>query len=223
MNGLFVTGTDTDVGKTVLCAALMAGSSAQVRYWKPVQTGHGLDDDSDEVARLAQLDPSRVWSHGLRYPLPASPHHAAAEAGSRIELEQLYGLAPPSAPGTRWIVEGAGGLLVPLNDRALWPAFIAHWKLPVLLASSTRLGTINHTLLTLEALKHRGFQVLGVVMMGTPDPSALSGIQAHTEVPIIGELDWVSPLTHDTIRGWGKALVKHPALHGLFLSAPESP
>src|SRR5215471_13899212 len=109
-HGLFVTGTDTNVGKTVVCAALMHRyrSAVPLRYWKPIQTGIEHDDDASEVRRLAECEVAT----GIRLPRPVSPHLAAKWSGQVVRLDELN---LPSQPGT-WIVEGAGGALVPLNE-----------------------------------------------------------------------------------------------------------
>src|SRR2546422_1660967 len=114
--GLFVTGTDTNVGKTVVSAAVMLRyrAEAPLRYWKPVQTGIEHDDDSREVARLAGMP--AILDRGVRLPHPVSPHLAARLAGTRITVRSLVAHMNGDAR-TRWIVEGAGGVLVPINER----------------------------------------------------------------------------------------------------------
>ena len=196
MNGIFVTGTDTGVGKTVLSALLMASAPTGVGYWKPVQTGTDDDDDTGTVAQLSGLPNSRIHDVGARYRLPASPHHAAAAEGAEITLDGLLAQAPPAG---RWVVEGAGGLLVPLSDSCLLTDLVAALELPLVVAASTRLGCINHTLLTVRHALAMGLDVLGVVMMGPPDPSALSGLAAHCPAPILAEIPWLDALDQSTV------------------------
>ena len=212
MSGVFVTGTDTGVGKTVLSALLMAAAAPDVRYWKPVQTGADEDDDTRTVRALAELPPGRVLNAGARHQLPASPHHAAAAEGTGIRLEDL--LAPWRArpPGSRWVVEGAGGLLVPLSPTLLMPELVAALGLPVVVAASTRLGAINHTLLTVHQALAAGLEVWGVVMMGPRDESALSGLAAHCPAPVVAEVPWLDPLVARQIRAAARRLRATPSL-----------
>lgn len=180
MRGVFVVGTDTGVGKTMICAALMAAGDGALRYWKPVQTGVEDDDDTETIRRVAGLGEQaagRLVDRGVRLRAPASPHHAAALEAQTLTLEPLLAIARGLHGPT--VVEGAGGLLVPLSTTLLLPDLIAALELPVLLVASTRLGTINHTLLTLAELRRRGLETLGVVLSGAPDPSALSALAAH--------------------------------------------
>ena len=173
----FVTGTDTGVGKSFVSACLMAAAPDLVGYWKPIQTGlQEGDDDTQWVAQHAGLAESRLWRAGPRLDEPASPHHAAALVGRRLSLAEVVEAAPPSGS---WLVEGAGGLLVPLNERELMVDLMAALGLPVLLVASSRLGTINHTLLSLRELERRGLRCLGVVLSGPPSVSAVTALSAH--------------------------------------------
>jgi dethiobiotin synthase len=190
VRGIFVAGTDTNVGKTVVSAALMAAAGPHLRYWKPVQTGLDAgDDDTRMVLSLAGLEASRVLDEGARLGAPSSPHHAAEVAGRPLEWRALPSLAmAQDTAATRWVVEGAGGLLVPLDRESLLPALIRALGLPLLVVASTRLGTIHHTLATLRAAASEGLETLGVVMSGPYDPSAWTGLAAHAEVPILGHI-----------------------------------
>jgi len=212
LSGLFVTGTDTGVGKTVVSAALMhcLRRSGPVRYWKPVQTGIEQDDDTATVRRLAACGVEEVFDEGVRLPRPLSPHASARLAGVTIAIDeivsrvagQISNAAPDgAAPLTpAWIVEGAGGVLVPLNDHELMIDLMVRLALPVVVAARSGLGTINHTLLTLEALAARRLAVAGVVMIGPPDPSNRAAIETYGHVPVIGELPPLDPLTAGTLR-----------------------
>src|SRR5579863_10339010 len=118
MKGLFVTGTDTGVGKTIAAAALMHRfrGAGLLRYWKPIQIGIEIDDDTATVQRLGACSPEEIFDKGVRLPKPVSPHLAAQWAGQRIDLTELRGLVEFADGDTTWIVEGAGGLLVPINE-----------------------------------------------------------------------------------------------------------
>jgi dethiobiotin synthase len=199
--GLFVTGTGTGVGKTVACAALIHRYSEIVhwRYWKPVQTGIEQDDDTAEVRRLAECEAAA----GMRLPCPVSPHLAARLSGIHISLDDLK--LPSPDEGIRWIVEGAGGALVPLNDTDLMVDLMCSLALPVVIVARSELGTINHSLLTLEALHARKLCVAGVVMVGEPNRENREAIEHYGRVCVLGEMPLFNPLDVATVRRWAVA------------------
>lgn len=178
MAGLFVAGTGTDVGKTVAAACLVRALDAD--YWKPVQSGLASGNDSAEVARLTGLSPAR--NHPFTYALqaPLSPHEAARLEDVAIDLDRFV-LPKTTRP---LVVEGAGGLLVPLNDHALMIDLIGHLGLPVVLVGLSGLGGINHALLSLEALRHRNLLVLGVVLSGPLNPVNRAAIERYGQIPV---------------------------------------
>ena len=185
MRGVFVTGTDTGVGKTAVCAALMARYRG-ARYWKPIQTG--ADDDTSEVLRLSSSPREAAYLHGVRLPDPVSPHLAAKRLGTRIDLPFLT--AEIKKSGDCWIVEGAGGVLVPVNESDLMVHLMERLGLPVVVVARTTLGTINHALLTIEALRARRLAVAGVVMVGDFDPENRAAVERYGGVVVIGEMPW---------------------------------
>lgn len=191
LRGVFVTGTDTGVGKTVVSAALCTAWNAA--YWKPVQTGAvDGDDDTATVTHLAGLSPEHVFAPGRVYGEPASPERAAALEGTEVRISDL---SPPqtSAP---LVVEGAGGLLVPIHADETMADLMAALGLPAVVVARSTLGTINHTLLTLEALRARGLPVVGVVMSGPPSAPNREAIERHGGVQVLAEfpgLDEVTP------------------------------
>ena len=185
---LVVTGTDTGIGKTVLAAALTGHLKAH--YWKPVQAGLEDESDSQIVARLCGLGADAVLPEAYRLITPCSPHQAAAIDGVTIDLARL---ALPLVDGPL-VVEGAGGVLVPLRPGFLMADLFAHWGLPVVLAARTSLGTINHSLLSLEALRARGVAVLGVVFIGEGNAESERVICAEGKVRRLGRLPWLDPL-----------------------------
>ena len=161
MSGRYiVTGTDTDIGKTVFAAALTGALGAS--YWKPVQAGLDGETDSQAVARLSDAGPDIILSENFRLRTPASPHYAAAQEGIIITANDL---PIPQVAGPL-VIEGAGGALVPVNDDLLFADLFALWQLPVIIAASTGLGTINHSLMTIEALRSRGVPIHGVAFIG---------------------------------------------------------
>jgi dethiobiotin synthase len=143
--GLFVTGTDTGVGKTVVSAALMIRLRplGSVCYWKPIQTGIEQDDDTAEVASLAACSPAELLTDGVRLRRPLSPHLAARLSDTTIELDPLVEISRRVPASTHLVVEGAGGALVPINDRAMMTDLIARLALPVIIAARSGLGTIT--------------------------------------------------------------------------------
>jgi len=219
VRGLFVTGTDTGVGKTVACAALMHRFRG-ARYWKPIQTGIEYDNDTNEVQRLGSCTSEELLDEGVRLRRALSPHLAARLDGRPIDLERLMGHAVSQAVATRWIVEGAGGVLVPINDSALMVDLIAALGLPVLVVARTRLGTINHTLLTLEALRAKALMVVGVLMVGEPDRENRAAIETYGRVSVVGELPFLDPLTPATLGAWAR--VNLDAANQLPLTEPRT-
>jgi dethiobiotin synthetase len=207
LRGIFVTGTDTNVGKTVVSAALLRRyrDEAPVRYWKPIQTGIEQDDDSAEVARLAGCD--RILSCGVRLKGQVSPHLAARLSGTRIAIPPLVELLHEAdvnirPAAARWIVEGAGGALVPLNESDMVADLIVALALPVLIVARSTLGTINHTVLTIEALRRRALHVAGVVMVGPPDDENRVAIERYGAAEVVAEMPHFDPLTPDRLAAW---------------------
>jgi dethiobiotin synthetase len=180
----FVTGTDTGVGKTVLSALLCAALDAF--YWKPVQTGTMEGSDRVNVMRLAGIGAERTLDDGYSFVPPVSPHLAARWAGTEIDLNKFN--IPGHLTNHALIVEGAGGLLVPLNDREFMLDLIMRLQLPVILAARSGLGTINHSLLSLAALHAAELPVHGVVLIGEPNKDNRETIERYGHTKIIGEI-----------------------------------
>jgi dethiobiotin synthetase len=203
-HGLFVTGTDTGVGKTVVSAALMHRYRGQVRlrYWKPIQTGIEQDDDTATVERLGACHPVELFKSGFRLPRPVSPHLAARLHGTVIALPPLVSSLAGEEATVRWIVEGAGGVLVPVNDTDTMADLIALLGTPVLIACRSALGTINHTLLTVEALRHRDIEIAGVVMVGDRNAENRAAVERFGGVTVLGEMPWFNPLTPSALASW---------------------
>ena len=216
MRGVFVTGTDTGVGKTVASAALLYRLGPSVRYWKPIQTGADLDDDTATVVRLCGGDAGRALHEGVRLPQPVSPHLAARLAGVRLGTSDALVTARTQDPSVRWIVEGAGGALVPINEQELMIHLMECLALPVVVVARTTLGTINHTLLTLEALRARSLTIAGVVMVGDSHPDNRAAIGEYGGVTVLGELPILDPLTPVALQHAAAALDPHGALTPWF-------
>ncbi|APD48479.1 dethiobiotin synthase [Synechococcus sp. CS-602] len=194
---LIVCGTDTDVGKTVVSALLVQGLKA--RYWKPVQCGLEDGGDSKRVRRLLGLSEAeaegRILPEAYRYSHPVSPHWAGELEHDLLDpsrLELPIGTAP-------LVVETAGGLLVPLRRDLLQIDQVRHWGLPVLLVARSGLGTLNHTLLSVEALAQRGIPLLGLVFNGPIHADNPSTLAALTGAPVLGCLPPLASLTAQTL------------------------
>lgn len=193
MQGFFVTGTDTDVGKTVVSAWLVARLDGC--YWKPVQAGTHPETDSAIVQRLTGARPGRILPEAYVLPEPIAPHEAARRAGIAIDLGRLV---PPPCDRPL-VVEGAGGVLVPLTDNAFLIDLARELELPVILVTRSTLGTINHTLLSLEAIRRRGLALAGVVVNGPETPHNRAAIERYGQVEIIAEIPWLDQLTPSTL------------------------
>lgn len=173
--GVFVTGTGTEVGKTVVAATIartLAGEGKQVAVFKPAVTGldEGVETDHALLRRASGSGQSDEEIAPYRYGPPASPHLAAALAGEEIEPERLRQAAATAAGGADAIVcEGVGGLLVPLSPGYLVRDLAADLGYPLVVVASPGLGTINHTLLTVEAARAAGLEVVAIVLSPWPD------------------------------------------------------
>jgi dethiobiotin synthetase/malonyl-CoA O-methyltransferase len=187
MRGVFVTGTDTDVGKTLVSAWLTQAWGAE--YWKPVQTGAA---DITDYGTLGRLVPGAViHPSAYVFQAPLSPHEAARRERARIDLSSMV-LPQTDKP---LVVEGAGGIMVPLNDTALTIDLVERLGLPALVVARSGLGTINHTLLTLEALRRRRLPILGVVMNGQKNPANRQAIEHFGGVPVLAEIQPLPAVT----------------------------
>lgn len=204
MRGVFVTGTDTGVGKTVVAALLALGSGAA--YWKPVQCGTAPSTDRADVARWTGLPEDRLLPEAYRLALPASPHVAAHAAGVVIDPARLTLPVRPEP----LVVEGAGGILVPLNDRHTMLDLMEWLGLPVILVARTQLGTINHTLLSLQTLRHRGLTIQGLVLNGEPVPTTTATLRSWGKVPLLAELPPLAQLTPAALTHAYERYWKHP-------------
>ncbi len=197
---IIVAGTDTGVGKTVFAAALARALGAI--YWKPIQAGLLEETDRQAVLRLSGLSEERVLPEAYRLKTPASPHLAAEIDGITIDPEALI-LPNTNRP---LVVEGAGGLLVPLTRDVVYIDVIAQWREPVVLCARTTLGTINHSLLSIEALRARGIPLLGIAFIGDENPESERIIVEMGHARRLGRLPHLAPLTGSTL---GAAFARH--------------
>ncbi len=190
-----IAGTDTGVGKTVFAAALTQALAAS--YWKPIQAGMAEPTDSKVVASIGGVPPHRILTEAYRLRTPASPHFAAERDEVDIDIKRLT----PPADERPLVIELAGGLLVPITRTVLQIDVVAKWCLPVILVARTSLGTINHCLISLEALRNRGIEVSGVVFVGDAVPDSEEVITAFGGVRRLGRLPFVDPLTPAAVAG----------------------
>jgi len=187
---IVVTGTDTGVGKTVASAALAWRLGAT--YWKPVQAGREeAESDREAVARLAGVE---TLPEAYFLETPCSPHRAAEIDGVTIDPARL------TPPAGRVVIEGAGGALVPVTRELLYADLFARWGLPVVIVARTALGTINHSLMTIEVLRARGVTVAGILFSGDEVPDSQATICAMGQVASLGRLPRLDPLTPDSLR-----------------------
>lgn len=185
MKPLIITGTDTGIGKTVVSAMLTLALDGI--YWKPIQAGTAEGTDRERVAAMTGLSEERFRPERYVLREPLSPHRAAELDGVEIRAETLE-LPASVPPDRRLIIEGAGGVLVPINRQMLQVELFARWRAPVVLCARTSLGTINHTLLSLEALRRRRVDVLGIVFVGEPMPDSERTIVEFGEIRSLGRL-----------------------------------
>ena len=183
MRKIFITGIGTDVGKTVVAAIVTEALKAD--YWKPVQAGDLEFSDSDRVRSWVSNERSTFHPNSYALNTPMSPHASAKIDDIRIELGKIQ----PPATENDLVIEGAGGLLVPLNEKETILDLIRE-DYKIIVVSRNYLGSINHTLLTLDALRNKGLQVSGIIFNGEEVPTTESIIESLGQVPVLGRLDW---------------------------------
>jgi dethiobiotin synthetase len=191
---LVITGTDTGIGKTVFSAAVTDALGAC--YWKPIQSGLDEETDSETVLRLGRIPSQRILPEAWRLKTPVSPHLSAELDEVTLDPDALQ----PPETNLPLIIEGAGGLLVPLTRHKTFVDVFARWQIPIVLCARTGLGTINHTLLSLEAMRQRRIPVLGVAFIGDTYPDTQRIIEEMGNARILGRLPRLESLTPDTLR-----------------------
>jgi len=189
---IVVTGTDTDIGKTVFAAGLTAALGA--RYWKPVQAGLADGSDAASVVTLG-VPADHVLPEAYRLTTPCSPHLAAEIDGATIDPDLL---ALPQVDGPL-VAEGAGGVMVPVTRELIFADLFARWGKPIVLVARTGLGTINHSLLSIEALRSRGVPILGIAFVGDAVEDSEATIAALGKVRRLGRLPRLDPLNAATL------------------------
>ena len=182
MTAVLVCGTDTDVGKTVFAAALVQALDGC--YWKPIQAGTADGTDRMRVAELSGLGRERVLAEVYCLTTPCSPHRAAELDGVSIDVDRMV---PPTVDRPI-VIEGAGGVLVPVTRDCLYADLFSRWKIPVVIVARTALGTINHSLMTIEALRAREVTITGIAFVGDPQPDSEATICEIGKIKRLGRL-----------------------------------
>jgi len=221
---LVVVGTGTEIGKTITCAVLLSryAGSFKLAYWKPIATGSAEDRDTLVIERLCGYGVNILQESYLFEP-PVSPHLAARLAGKRIHPERVVKVLETyqqENDGRALVIEGIGGLLVPLSaDGYLLADLLEEMSLPCLLVASSTLGTINHTLLTLEAMRSRDLELVGVVLNGPRNHENRLAIEEFGSVQIIGEMEPIDPLSPQSVLRASRGFDRKALLESYLKSA----
>ena len=206
LRGLFVTGSDTGVGKTVVSAALMHRLRPRVSricYWKPFQTGFPPDSDTQTVRELGVCRDSEISDVGIRLAAPLAPLYAGRLEGKTVSIDDALSFQNFDEKCV-YIIEGAGGLLVPINEREMMIDLIARLSIPTVVATRSTLGTINHTLLTLVALRRRNVPIAGVVMVGDPCSDNQEAIEQFGDITVLGAMPPFETLDAQSLASWAE-------------------
>lgn len=197
MKKIFVTGIGTDVGKTVASAIIVEALKAD--YWKPIQAGELENSDTDKIKDLISNQQSKFYENSYALQSPMSPHAAAAIDGIQIELDNII---PPNT-SNHLVLEGAGGLLVPINNKhTILDIIKPNYK--VIVVSRHYLGSINHTLLTIEMLKQSGIEISGIIFNGDENSTTEDIITKFSEVPIIGRIETEKKINKEVIKKYAE-------------------
>ena len=190
---LFITGIGTGIGKTIVSAVLTEKLKSD--YWKPIQSGDLDDSDTLKVKGLVSNPTSVFHTEAYRLTQPYSPHKSAAIDGITIDLNKI--IAPET--NNNLLIEGAGGLMVPLNDDYLMIDLIKQLDVEVVLVSQNYLGSINHTLLSVAILKQYDIKIVGIIFNGKTDENSESYILNYTGLKLLGHLPEFETVDKDTI------------------------
>ncbi|WP_026898536.1 dethiobiotin synthase [Daejeonella oryzae] len=193
MKYFVVAGIGTEIGKTFISSILVEALEAD--YWKPIQAGNLDCTDTDFIKHHISNKKTVCHPEAYRLSAPMSPHAAAEAEGILIELEKL------EVPQTKksLIIELAGGLMVPLNNNQLNIDLLQQWRLPLILVSENYLGSINHTLLSVEVLKSKGIHCIGIIFNGNPNPASEEFIMNYTGMPCLANIGKQTMINKDTV------------------------
>lgn len=196
-DAFWILGTDTNVGKTVVSSLFAAGLGAT--YWKPIQSGLEHPTDTEQVAVFAELPSNRILPERFRLNTPASPHKSARIDNISIELEDFNWPEAASVKGVALIMEGAGGFLVPVNEKALMSDVVQRLSAPVILVCRSSLGTINHSLLTINALRELEIPIAGFVINGEPDADNRAAIEHYGKIKCLAVLPALEKISREIL------------------------
>lgn len=196
MDKIFITATDTNVGKTFISALLISGLKAS--YWKPIQSGAIEGTDTNWIKAVTQLPDSHFWPETYLLAEPISPHAAAQLHNIQIDLNKI--IIPESVKFKPLIIEGAGGVMVPINEQALIIDLIKKLNAPVIIVANNKLGVINHTLLTLKALRSYNLNILGVILNGAQNLINKTAIENYGKVKVIAQIDFLNEINLQTLQ-----------------------
>ncbi|PPE03231.1 dethiobiotin synthase [Holospora curviuscula] len=191
---VFITGTDTDIGKTVISSWLCLHTGFS--YYKPIQTGIAPSSSTSDRSIVYQISGTSTLKEYWVHEIPNAPQVIGHLCGEKsLKVEDI-----PIPEADRVVIEGVGGVLVPLNDQELIIDMILYFNAPVILVTRPYLGTINHTLLSLEALQRRNIVILGVIMNGPCCKAVMHSIQQHGKIPIIAEFPILETISYRTLQ-----------------------
>jgi dethiobiotin synthetase len=189
---IFITGTDTDVGKTFV-STWISTHWPHFRYWKPIQCGVGERGETDS-SFIHNISKAYVYEEGYKFLDPISPHLASKKSGIKIERNSL--ILPYESD---LIIEGAGGVMVPINESEYMVDLMEQFKASVFVVARTSLGTINHTLLTIEALRKRNLKLMGVIMNGYRNEENRLAIENYGDVKVVQEIPLIERVCSDAL------------------------
>lgn len=202
---LFVTGTDTDIGKTVVSSILVSGLKAD--YWKPIQAGRDPISDTEFVKKATGFRDDHFHEESFDLTEPMSPHAAAEIDGVSIGFHDIQ---EPETKRDHLIIEGAGGLIVPVNDDQYVIDLIAHFGYPAFLVAKSGLGTLNHTLLSLEAMRNRNIPIFGVVLVGNKHDSNEEAIIKYGRIQRLFRLPILPDINSESVKEAFHSSLKKP-------------
>jgi len=194
VSDLFITGTDTGIGKTLLSSLLVTALDRD--YWKPIQTGATEETDREIVVKQTGIPDNRAHPETYIFDQPVSPHLAAEWRGMEIDIERIQ--RPSSSKDL--VIEGAGGIMVPINSRVFMLDLARHLNTTLVIASRTALGTINHTLLTVNTIRSAQLPMTGVVMIGDENKDNRRAVERYGNVPVIGWIPRLERIDRETLQ-----------------------
>ena len=201
MRKIFITGIGTGIGKTIVSAVIT--EALQADYWKPIQAGLVDGTDSETVKNLIRNSKTKIHPEAFRLAMPASPHTAAAAENISINIKDFQ------LPHTtnNLVIEGAGGLMVPLSEKELVIDLIEALQTEVVVVMRHYLGSINHSLLTLQALKSRKLNVKGIIISGAPNEQSEKAILSFSDYKIIGRIGEEKTFTKAVVSGYAQKIL----------------